>query len=86
MNPVPGVERGISRRHAADGKPQHGIEGSHWVKPSVEPEDIFIEIRLQMVLGDSAVMGPENPGFQIGKDQVDHGQVSIGFFGVASNG
>ena len=86
MNPIPGVKPRVRWRHAAGGKPQNRIESGHGVESPVEPEDVFIEIRLQMVLGDSAVMGPENPGLQIGKDQVDHGQVSIGFFGVASNG
>ena len=65
MNPIPGVKPGVSWRHAAGGKPQNGIESGHGVESPVEAEDVFIEIRLQMVLGDSTMMGSKNPSFEV---------------------
>ena len=84
MNPVPGVKCRIGRRHAADGKPQHGIESGHRVKPPVEPEDVFIEIRLQVVLGNGPMMRAENPRLQVREGEVNHRQMCVGLIGIAS--
>lgn len=67
------------------GQPQNGIERRHRIESSVEPEDVFVEIRLQVVLGDGPMMRAENPRLQIGEDQMDHGQVGVHLVGIASN-
>jgi len=83
VNPIPGVKGLVSWRHASGSEPQHGIESGHRIEAPVEPENIFIEVRLQMMLGDGAMMGPENPGLEIGKDQMDQGQMPSRQVGVA---
>ena len=47
------------------GQAQNGIECSHWVEAPVEAEYVLVEVGLQMVLGDSAMVGSEDPRFQI---------------------
>ena len=55
------------------------------VEPPVEPEHVFVEIRLQMVLPDAAVMCAENPRFQVGKDKVNHWQMPLRLLWIAAN-
>ena len=67
------------------GKPQDRVERRVRVEPAVEPENIFVEIRLQMLFSDAAVVGAENPRFQVGKDKVDHGQMPLRLLWIAGD-
>lgn len=53
------------------------------VEPAVEAENVCVQIRLQMVLDNGPVMGAQNPGFEVGEDQMNHGQVSLGLVRIA---
>ena len=62
VNPIARIKRRVGWRDAVGGQPQNGVEGRHWVEAPVEAEDVFVEVGLQMVLGDGSVVRAENPG------------------------
>ena len=63
------------------GKAEQRLEGSHRGTAAVEPEDVFVEVRLDVLLAD-AVMGPQKPGFQIAEDMMDaRGRMTSNRFG-----
>ena len=65
------------------GKPQDRVECRVRVEPPGEPEHVFVEIRLQVLFSNAAVMCAKNPRFEVGKDQVNHRQMTLGFLWVA---
>jgi hypothetical protein len=66
------------------GNPQNGMKRSHRIEPAIEPEHVFVEVRLQMLWLDTAVMSPLKPGLQVAENKVDHWQVRLSFVRVAS--
>ena len=70
MCPFPGIQLRIGRRDGASGDPENGMKRGHWVEPTVETEHIFIEIGLQMLGFDTAMMGSFDPRFHIAEDEV----------------
>ena len=62
--------------------PQERAECAERIEASVEPEREFVEVGLQVLLAHP-VMDTPNPGLQVGKNQVDHGQVCLGLGVVA---
>lgn len=59
------------------------VERRHRVEPAVEPALEFVEVRLQVVMGDGSVMGAHDPRLQIGDNQMHHWQVRVCLVGVA---
>jgi hypothetical protein len=82
--PFPGVKLRISRRNGAGGDPEHGMKRGHRVKPTIEAEHVFIEVRLQMFWLDTPMMCPLDPGLQVAEDEMDHGQVRLCLVGIAA--
>lgn len=78
MVPLAGIQRLVSRRNRLCRQSEDGIEGRHRVKAAIEAEDEFVEVGLQMVLGDGTVMSAHDPCFEIGENEVDHWQVGVG--------
>ena len=72
MNPFPGIKLRISRRNGPRRNPQNGVEGIHRVEATVETKYELVEISLQMMRLDPAVMGAIDPRLQIGEHKVDH--------------
>ena len=81
--PFPGVKLGVSRGNGPRRDPQHGVEGIHRVKPTVEAEHEFIEVCLEMVRLDTTMMGAVDPCFQVAKNEMDHWKVRLRLLRVA---
>jgi hypothetical protein len=60
------------------------MECGHRIEPAIEPENIFIEIGLQMLWLDAAMMSALKPSLQVAENKVDHGQVRLSFIGVTT--
>ena len=84
MHPLPRVKLRVSWRHRARGEAQNGVERGHRVEPSVEAKHVLVQVRLQVVGLDTAVVSTKNPSLQIGEDKVDHRQVRFSFVRIAS--
>lgn len=61
---------------------EHTVECAEGVEPSVEPEDVFIQVCLEVIL-THAMVGAEKPRFQITEHQVNHRKVLFCSFRVA---
>ena len=72
VGPFPGVKLSIGRRNGPRRNPQNGVEGIHRVEATVETKYELVEISLQMMRLDPAVMGAIDPRLQIGEHKVDH--------------
>src|ERR1700682_6458927 len=84
VSPFPGVKLRIGWRNGPRRNPQNGVEGIHWVETAVKPKYELVEVSLQMMRLNPAVMGAIDPRLQIGEDKVNHRQVLFRFFRVAS--
>ena len=60
------------------------MKRGHRIKPAIEPEHVLVEVGLQVFGFDTAMMSSLNPGFQVAENEMDHGQVRLGFVGVAA--
>jgi hypothetical protein len=58
------------------------VKRRHRIKPTIESEHVFVEVGLQVFRFDTAVMRSLDPGFQVAENEMDHGQVRLGFVGV----
>ena len=72
MLPFPGIQAVISRGFRARCDAEQGAEGVERVEAPIEAEHIFVEIGLEVMLGDIAVIGPKNPRLEMGNDQMNH--------------
>jgi len=59
-----------------------GVEG---IIPPVEAEDEFVEISLQVLMAHP-VMGPDQPGLEVDKNEVDGRKKGFGFIRIAALG
>jgi hypothetical protein len=75
--PPPGVKLRISRRNGPRRNPQNGVEGIHRIEAAVKTKYELVEVGLQMMRLDPAVMGAIDPRLQIGEDKMDHRQVLL---------
>ena len=82
MAPLPRIQGVVRRRHRPSREAKDGIESRHRIPSPVEAEDVLVEVGLKVVLGDGSVVGAHDPRFKIGKDEVDHRQVGVRFFGI----
>src|SRR5271157_3299048 len=83
MSPLPRVKLRVSRRNGMGGNPKNRVKRSHRIEPAIEPEHVFVEVRLQMFWLDTPMMSTLKPGLQVAENKVDHGQVSLSFFRIA---
>lgn len=83
MFPFPRIKTLVSRRDRPGRKTQNRIERGHRVEAAVEAEDKLVEVGLQVVRGYRAVMGAEQPCFQVGENQMDHGKMRFRFVRIA---
>jgi hypothetical protein len=67
-----------------DGDPKNGVKRRHRIEPTIEPEHVFVEIGLKMLGLYTAMMRSLNPSLQIAENEMDHGQMRLGFVGVAA--
>jgi hypothetical protein len=84
MHPFPRVKLRVSRRNRVDGDPKNGVKRRHRIEPTIEPEHVFVEIGLKMLGLYTAMMRSLNPSLQIAENEMDHGQMRLGFVGVAA--
>src|SRR5579859_5739139 len=85
MPPLARVELRVGRRNDAGGDPQDGIERVHRIEAPVEAEDVLVQVGLEVLRFDTAVMRAVEPGLQVAEDEVDHRQVLFGVLGVAGH-
>ena len=76
MLPLPRVERLVSRRDGVRGEAEQRAERGRRIEPPVEPEDVLVAVRLQVLL-THAVVRPEQPGLVVREHQVHERQVLI---------
>jgi hypothetical protein len=60
------------------------VKCRHRIKPAIEPEHVFVEVGLEMLGLDTAMMRPLDPSFQIAENEMDHRQVRLSFVGIAA--
>jgi hypothetical protein len=84
VSPFPGVKLRISRWDGPRRNPQNGVEGIHWVEAAVEAKYELVEVGLQMMRLDPAMVGAIDPRLQIGEDKMDHRQVLLRLLRIAS--
>ena len=82
MVPLAIVQAPISRPTHIHANAQDGGKGSHWIKAAIEAECKLIQIRRQVLL-IYAMVSSQQLCFQIGSDQVNHGQRLLRFFHIA---
>ena len=81
--PLAAVQCVIGRGYGVRRESQDGVKCRHRVEAAIEPEDILVEVGLQMLLADSVVRAKQ-PCFEVGEDDVDHGQVNVSHLRVAT--
>ncbi len=84
MSPLPRVKLRVSRRNGMGGNPKNRVKRSHRIEPAIEPEHVFVEVRLQMLWLDTAMMSTLKPGLQVAKNKMDHGQMSLSFVRITT--
>jgi hypothetical protein len=84
VRPFTRIKLRVSRRHRMSGNPENGMKRGHRIKSAIEPENKLVEIGLQMLWLDTAMMSSLKPSFQVAEDEVDHGQVRFCFIRVAT--
>jgi hypothetical protein len=82
--PFPRVKLRIGWGNRAGGDPENRVKGRHRIIPAIEPEDVFVEIGLQMLGFDTAMMRPLDPSFHVAENEVDHRQVRLSLVRVAA--
>ena len=61
MLPVARIKLVVSCGSRAGRNPQNRVERGHGVEAPIEPENILVQISLQMVMSDGPMMGAQNP-------------------------
>jgi len=82
--PLARVERVVCRSDNGAGDSEERSKGAQWGKAPVEPENVLVEVSLEVLTTD-AVVNASDPGFQIGEHQMDHWKVQIHLVGLASD-
>lgn len=77
--PLARIQAVIGRAFAIGPDAQERAEGVERVEAAVKPERELIQVGLQVLVADRAVVRPGQPSFEVAENQVDDGQV---FFGV----
>jgi hypothetical protein len=60
------------------------VKRRHRIKPTIEPEHVFVEVGLQVFGLDTAMMRSLDPCFQVAENEMDQGKVRLSFVGVAA--
>ena len=76
---------GVGGTFGGGGDSEQRPEGVEGIIPPVEAEDEFVEISLQVLMAHP-VMGPDQPGLEVGKNEVDDGKRGFGFIRIAALG
>ncbi len=84
MSPLARVKLRISRWYGVGGDPQNGMKRRHRIEAAIETKNVLVEVGLQMLWLDTAMMRPLDPSFQVAENEMDHGQVRFGLVGVAA--
>ena len=84
VSPLTRIKLRISRRDNATGNPKNRMKSGHRIKPTIEPEHIFVEVGLQMFGLDAAVMRALDPSLQVAEDEMDHRQMRLGLVRIAA--
>ena len=84
MSPFPGVKLRVGRRNGPRRNPQNGVERVHRIETAIKTKYKLVEVGLQMMRFDPAVMGAIDPRLQIGEDKMDHRQVLLRLLGVTT--
>src|ERR1019366_226716 len=84
VRPFPGIKLRISRRDDPRRNPQNGVERGHRVEPAIETKHVFIEVSLQMLWFNTAMMRSFDPSFQVAENEVYHGQMRFCLVRVAT--
>jgi hypothetical protein len=84
VSPFARVKLRVSRWNRAGGDPENGVKSRHRIKPTIETENVFVEVGLQMFGLNTTVMRPLDPSFQVAENEMDHGQVRLGLVGVSA--
>src|ERR1700686_3549742 len=73
--PLPGIEPVIGRAFPVRPNAKQRAKGIEGIEPAVKAESELVEIGLQMLVADRAVMRAGQPRLQIAENQVDDWQV-----------
>jgi hypothetical protein len=84
VSPFPRVKLRVGRRNGACGNPKNRVKRRHRIEPTIETEHVFVEVGLQVLWLDTAMMRSLDPSFQVAENEMDHGQMRLGFVGVAA--
>src|SRR5271170_5274675 len=79
------IKLGVGRCGDVAGDAEKGTGGIERIESSVEAEGELVEVGLEMLVAD-AVMDAGQPGFQVGKDEMDDRQIRLGHPGIAPFG
>ena len=63
--------------------PKNRVERGHRVEPAVESVLVFVEVGLQVVVGDGSVVRAHDPRLEIGDDQMHQRQMGVRLLRVA---
>jgi len=83
--PLAGIYHVVGGAGGIAGDPEQGAESVEGIVPPVEAENEFVEVGLQMLMAH-AVMDPDQPGLQVGEDEVGDGQEGFGFVRITALG
>jgi hypothetical protein len=84
VRPFPRVKLRVSWRDRVGSDPKNGMKCGHRIEATIEPEHVLVEVGLQMLGLDTAMMCSLDPSFQVAENEMDHGQVRLGLVRVAS--
>ena len=84
MLPFPRIKLSVGRRNGARRNPENRVKSRHRIETTIEPEYVFVEVGLQMLRLDTAMMSSLDPSFQIAENKVDHRQVRLGLVWIAA--
>jgi hypothetical protein len=84
VSPFARVKLRVSRRNRVGGDPEDGVKRRHRVEPTIETKHVFVEVGLKMLGLYTAMVRSLDPGFEVAKNEMDHGQVRLSFVGVAA--
>jgi len=65
MLPFPRIKSCVGRRGRSRGQAEHRVKRRHWIKAAIKSEHIFIEISLEVLWTDGAMMRAKNPSFEV---------------------
>ena len=84
VRPSPGIKLRISWRNDPRRNPQNGVECSHRIEATIKTKHVLVEIGLQMLWFNAAMMRSLDPGFQVAENEVDHRQMCFCLLWIAT--